>query len=168
MRRFIGITVLLVCGGAAEVARAEPADGVTPTVLSRGTYEEFKVKADSDDFDFKAKAQTAMDIVVRRHEYDVGSTTGWHAHPGPVFITVIAGTLTVYEWDDPTCTPIVLRAGETYPYPNGDGYVDSGSGHVVRNESGAPAVDVSVITAPVGGAFRTDLPKEQQPSACPF
>jgi hypothetical protein len=40
--------------------------------------------------------------------------------------------------------------------PN-NAFVDDGSGHVVRNESGAPAQDISVITAPVGGKFRTDL-----------
>ncbi len=37
-------------------------------------------------------------------------------------------------------------------------FVDEGSGHVVRNETDAPAQDISVITAPVGGAFRTNLP----------
>jgi hypothetical protein len=39
----------------------------------------------------------------------------------------------------------------------GHGFVDTGDGHIVRNESGQPAQDVSVIFAPVGGAFRTEL-----------
>ena len=30
-------------------------------------------------------------------------------------------------------------------------------GHMVRNESGQPAQDVSVIIAPTGGAFRGEL-----------
>jgi hypothetical protein len=38
----------------------------------------------------------------------------------------------------------------------GQGFVDNGHGHVVRNESEEPAQDVSVITAPVGGTFRSD------------
>ena len=38
-----------------------------------------------------------------------------------------------------------------------DGFVDNGRGHMVRNESGQPAQDVSVIIAPVGGAFRDEL-----------
>jgi hypothetical protein len=66
-----------------------------------------------------------------------------------VFITVTKGTLTYYERDDPTCSPHVVTAG--------NGFVDDGVGHVVRNESGQPAQDISVITAPVGGAFRTNL-----------
>jgi len=37
------------------------------------------------------------------------------------------------------------------------GYVDSGSGHIARNETGATAVDISVIMAPVGAVFRSEL-----------
>ena len=66
-----------------------------------------------------------------------------------MFITVTSGTLTFYEYDDPTCTPIVVTAGE--------GYVDSGRGHIGRNETGSPATDISVIIAPVGAAFRAEL-----------
>jgi RNA polymerase sigma-70 factor, ECF subfamily len=79
-----------------------------------------------------------------------GGSTGWHAHPYPVFITVVSGTLTFYEFDDPTCTPIVVTAGQ--------GYVDAGHGHIGRNETAQPAVDISVIMAPVGAAFRAEVP----------
>ena len=50
--------------------------------------------------DFQANAKSQIDFVVRRHDYDVGSTTGWHSHPGPVFITVTPGQLTYDEYDD--------------------------------------------------------------------
>jgi hypothetical protein len=66
-----------------------------------------------------------------------------------VFITVLKGMLTFYEYDDPTCTPNVVRAGE--------GYVDDGHGHIGVNDSDQPALDVSVILAPVGLAFRGEL-----------
>ena len=89
---------------------------------------------------------------MRQHDYDTHSTTGWHSHPGPVFITVTQGTLTYYERDDPTCTPHVVSADS----PN-NAFVDDGGGHVVRNESDQLAQDISVITAPVGGTFRTNL-----------
>ena len=98
---------------------------------------------------FKAEAKQPIDVVVRRHDYAVGSSTGWHAHPYPVFITVISGQLTFYEYDDPTCTPHVVTAGQ--------GYVDSGKGHIGRNESGAPAADISVIMAPTAAPFRAEL-----------
>jgi quercetin dioxygenase-like cupin family protein len=142
-------TALLALAGFVAITRAEPPSGVTPTLLARGTYEAFKVRSDEQGpIDFKAAAKARSDLVVRSHEYAPHSTTGWHRHPGPVFITVTQGTLTYYLYDDPTCTPHTVAAGE--------GFVDDGRGHVVRNETDQPAQDVSVITAPVGGPFRTE------------
>jgi hypothetical protein len=141
---------LLALAVSVAVTMASPPSGVTPTVLARGTYDAFKVKSSPNSpVDFKAKAKSPIDLVVRRHDYAVGSTTGWHTHPGPVFITVTVGQLTYYERDDRTCTGHVVSAGH--------GFVDNGRGHIVRNESGQPAQDVSVIIAPVGGAFRGEL-----------
>jgi len=91
-----------------------------------------------------------MDMVVQTHDYKAGASTGWHTHPGPVFITVIEGEVTFYEVDDPNCSPKVVHAGE--------GYVDTGHGHIGRNESGSPAKDVTVAIAPVGAPFRGELP----------
>jgi hypothetical protein len=142
--------VLLVLAALGAVALASPAIGVTPTLLARGTYDAFKVRSNPQGpVDFKAKAKAPIDIVVRRHDYAPGSSTGWHTHPGPVFITVVEGEVTFYEYDDPTCTPVVVKAGE--------GYVDTGRGHIGRNETDQPARDVTVIVAPVGGAFRGEL-----------
>ena len=130
---------------------ASPPSGVTPTLLARGSYSDFKVASFPDNGGlFKAEAKGPIDVVVRKHEYLDGGSTGWHQHPYPVFITVVSGQLTFYDANDPTCTPTVVSAG--------GGYVDSGKGHLVRNESGAPAVDISVIMAPVGGVFRSELP----------
>ncbi len=141
---------LVVLAAVAAVALASPPSGVTPTILARGTYDSFKVKSAPDSpVDFKAKAKSPVDIVVRKHDYAVGSYTGWHSHPGPVFITVTLGQLTYYEYDDPACAPHVVSAGH--------GFVDNGRGHIVRNESGQLAQDVSVIIAPVGGVFRGEL-----------
>jgi len=140
------------------IARASTPSGVKATVLARGTYEPFHVKTDAHSLiDFQAKAKSHVDFVVRSHEYEPNGSTGWHAHPGPVFITVVEGTLTFYEAGDPTCSPRVVTAGQ--------GYVDTGRGHIGRNESGGKAKDVSVILAPVNLPFRTEL---DPPGNCPF
>jgi len=142
---------VLVFTMCAMLARASPAVGVTPTLIGRATYEPFKVKTDQDSLvDFEAKAKSHLDMVVRIHDYAVGGSTGWHTHPGPVFINVIQGQVTFYEADDPTCTPHIVSAGQ--------GYVDTGHGHLGRNETGVPARDVSVILAPVNLPFRGELP----------
>jgi quercetin dioxygenase-like cupin family protein len=140
----------LLVASAVVVAMASPASGVAPTLLSRGSFDAFKLMSNPDNGGLvKLEAKAPVDVVVRQHAYQPGSTTGWHAHPYPVLITVKEGTLTFYEYDDPTCTPIVVSAGH--------GYVDSGRGHVARNETDQPALDISVILAPVGAAFRTEL-----------
>jgi Cupin domain len=142
-------TALLALVASVDITKAEPPSGVTPTLLARGTYDDFKVRSDQQGpIAFEAQAEAPIDAVVRRHDYDPHSTTGWHRHPGPVFVTVTLGTLTHYDYDDPTCTPHTVSAGQ--------GFVDDGRGHVVRNETDQPAQDMSVIIAPVGGPFRTD------------
>ena len=146
----VAAIVATACLAAAvNVAMASPPSGVTPTLLARGTYDSFKVMSQQGPGMFKAEAKAPIDVVVRRHDYAPGGSTGWHSHPYPVFVTVITGQITFYEYDDPTCTPHVVSAGE--------GYVDSGRGHIGRNETTQPATDVSVIMAPVGGAFRGEL-----------
>lgn len=146
-------TSVVVCGlvlGAVATARADPAAGVTPNLIGRGTYSAFNLQAEPASLAFSAASKGPIDIVVRTHDYAPGSSTGWHSHPGPVFITVLEGRVTFYEKDDPTCTPKVVSKGE--------GYVDTGRGHIGRNESGAPAKDVTVFFAPVSLPFRGELP----------
>ena len=141
------LCMLVLC--PCMTTRADPAVGVTPTLIGRATYGAFDVRGDPRFLAFSAQAGQPVDIVVRTHDYAPGSSTGWHTHPGPVFITVLEGKVTFYERDDPTCTPRVVSKGE--------GYVDTGHGHIGRNESGAPARDVTVFVAPVGLPFRGEL-----------
>jgi quercetin dioxygenase-like cupin family protein len=147
---FFVALVLLALAAFVAITKAEPPSGVTPTILARGTYDGFNVRSDPQGTiaDFRAHSTDPIDIIVRQHDYAPRSTTGWHTHPGPIFITVTKGELTFYELDDP-CTPHVVTAGH--------GFVDSGHGHVVLNTSDQPAQDISVISAPVGGVFRTNI-----------
>lgn len=143
--------LVLVVTVYAILAWASPAVGVTPTLIGRATYEPFRVTSDPHSLvDVDVKAKSHVDIVVRTHDYAVDGSTGWHTHPGPVFINVIQGQVTFYEADDPMCTPHVVSEGQ--------GYVDTGRGHLGRNETGQPAKDVTVILAPVNLPFRGELP----------
>ncbi|RPJ70934.1 MAG: cupin domain-containing protein [Acidobacteria bacterium] len=165
MKKWISLPAALAIVGYALVGWAQTTPPMIGFVeLVRGTYEPFKVRATGETvnegdprLEFKAEAKTPMDMVVRQFTYQPGADTGWHAHPGPVFITVKTGTLTFYEYDDPTCTPIVVEAGH--------GYVDTGRGHMARNETGGVAEDVTVVIAPVGVGFRTTL--DPRMDSCP-
>jgi len=162
------LCLLVIFVAYTAITWAGPAQGVTATVIGRATYSRFKVKFGSSEserehnnspvsLDFMAQAKPGMDMVVRTFDYLPGSTTGWHTHPGPVFINVISGSVTFYELDDPTCTPKVVMAGQ--------GYVDTGHGHIGRNETGLPAKDVTISIVPIG---ETQLRENIQGKYCFF
>jgi hypothetical protein len=75
---------------------------------------------------------------------------------------VTLGSVTVYDGDDPTCTPHVYTATSS-----NNSFVDPGDGHVhiVRDESGAPAQAIAVQLIPAGGETRIDA---ADPGNCPF
>lgn len=147
----LGAVILIALAAFVAVTKANPASGVTGTLLARGTYDGFNVRSDPHGSiaDFRAHSTDPVDVVVQRHDYAAGANTGWHQHPGPIFITVTQGTLTFYEYNDPTCTPHV--------YSQGQGFVDTGDGHIGFNRTDQPASDVAVAIAPVGAQFRSEL-----------
>jgi hypothetical protein len=162
------LCLFLVAVAYTAITWAGPPVGVTATLIGRSTFGRFKVKTPSQEsagehnkgqvsLDFMAQAKPGMDMVIRTFDYLPGSTTGWHTHPGPVFINVISGAVTFYELDDPTCTPKVVTAGQ--------GYVDTGHGHIGRNETGLPAKDVTISIVPVG---ETQLRQDIQGKYCFF
>ncbi len=154
-------------GTATEAATPAPlftlSSGSQSTLLGRATFADpsdptFKVKRISGDWHAEVKATPNLDIAVQRIVFQPGGQSGWHRHPGPVFIEVASGTMTFYMSDDPTCTPMVRSAGQ--------GYLDVGEhAHIARNESGAPAENIVVYLAPQGAALRIDAP---DPGTCPF
>jgi hypothetical protein len=139
------------------------ASGSKSTLLGRATFsdpadETFKVKRITGDWHVEIKAKPAFDIAVQNIVFEPGGYSGWHSHPGPVFIQVVKGTMTFYESDDPKCTAIVRTAGQ--------GYLDKGDhAHIARNETTAKAENVVTYFAPPGAALRIDQPS---PGNCPF
>ena len=137
--------------------------GSTSTLLGRATFADpdnqtFDVKRITGDWHMEIKAKPAFDIAVQSILFQPGSQSGWHRHPGPVFIQVASGTMTFYESDDPTCTPIVKTAGQ--------GFLDVGDdAHIARNETALPATNVVTYFAPPGAVLRIDAPN---PGNCPF
>jgi quercetin dioxygenase-like cupin family protein len=100
-----------------------------------------------------------LDVVTQKITIAPGGHTGWHSHPGPVFVTITAGTMTFYDGDDPTCTPV--------DYATGDTFIDKGMGHVhiARNEGTTDLVLYATYLLPVGAPLRTDEPA---PGNCAF
>ena len=133
--------------------------GTSSTLIGRATFADaFKIKRTTGDWQLEIKAKDPLDVAVQSIMFQPGGQSGWHSHPGPVFIQVVSGTMTFYESDDPTCSPIVRTAGQ--------GFLDVGEhAHIARNESAAPATNVVTYFAPPGAALRIDQPA---PGTCSF
>jgi len=110
------------------------------------------------EWELKTKVKGDSDVYVVQNTFPPGAHSGWHTHPGPSLITVTSGALTVYEASDPTCTPIIYTAGQSF--------TDIGCGdiHLIRNEGSVNAVTVVVQIVPAGAPRRIDEPA---PSNCP-
>lgn len=153
----VGATV--VAAISVGLVWATPGSGTISTLIGRATFEEaFKVKRGLGDWEVEVEAKPALDIAVQRIVFQPGGQSGWHSHPGPVFISVVEGTMTFYESDDPDCAPVVRHAGQ--------GFLDVGDhAHIARNETLEPATNVVTYLAPPGAALRIDQPN---PGNCPF
>jgi quercetin dioxygenase-like cupin family protein len=107
------------------------------------------------------KVNNADQTVVQQIVLSPGGQTGWHSHPGPVFVLVKTGALTIYSGDDPACGSRTYTAGQSF--------IDSGQGHVHIgwNESASEDLELWAvyIDVPPGEAFRIDAPA---PGNCPF
>ena len=93
----------------------------------------------------------ASDLYVQQNTWQPGGSTGWHTHPGPSFVIVTQGSVTVYEGGDPSCTPHVYTANTPT-----NSFLDTGGGdvHLIRNETGAVAQTIAVQLIPAS-ATRT-------------
>ena len=149
--------VMLAATISAGLLRATTGSGTSSTLLGRGTFDAFHVNREADALHVEVEAQTGLDIATQMITFQPGGKSGWHRHPGPVFITVMSGTMTFYDSGDPDCSPVVRTAGQ--------GFVDVGEhAHIAVNQSGAPAVNVVTYFAPVGAPLRIN---QDQPANCP-
>ena len=166
----IALLTVVVCAGRPVEATAP--SGVTFTVLSRATVPKFdarrRFRQESDDMDrrrskiwkIELEATRMIDVVTVLFTVQPGGHSGWHTHPGPAFFTVRAGTLTMYEGDDPACAPQLFPAGTGSIEAANSGHI-----HMLRNEAGSVAETVVTFLVPVGAPIRTDLP---DPGNCSF
>jgi len=152
-----GVTAMLNCPGTAS---ATPSKDFVSDV-GRSFFGNIRGlgRTDIDGAEAKITATEPSDVYVVRNTVAPGGYSGWHTHPGPSVVLVKTGTATVYDGDDPTCTPV--------RYPAGTGFIDAGGGHVhmVRNEGSGQLVTFAFQIVPAGDGRRIDAPS---PGYCPF
>jgi quercetin dioxygenase-like cupin family protein len=150
----------------AVPARATPACGFTSTNLlapvAAGHFASgllnLGCESETPKWELELKVQGDSDLYVVQNTWQPGGRTGWHTHPGPSLITVIEGTLTVYDAADRTCTPQTYTVGQSF--------TDIGCGdiHNIVNNTAAEAKTVVVQLVPAGQPRRIDEPA---PGNCP-
>lgn len=140
---------------ASTVSATPPVPGVTTTILVQSTVAPLKINFHSywpTRWGARLKTVGTSDAYVVDNKFAVGSDTGWHSHPGPSLVFVVAGTVTNYSSDDPKCSP--------HAYSAGSNFVDSGGtdSHLLRNEGSVPAETIAVQLLPTGSTRRIDEP----------
>ena len=150
---------IALCLTPAGDAGATPGSGVTPRIVAVGVLpDEVRTKLKGHHDDGFGDGTAVEDIMVVEFTIAPGGYFGWHRHGGPVWVVVQAGTLTLYDADDPTCTGTTHGAGSAF--------LDPGNHvHNARNETGAPVVVYGTFMLPEDGALRVDA---VDPGVCPF
>jgi quercetin dioxygenase-like cupin family protein len=151
------VAIVGVAAYAAGTVLATPVSGVTSTLFAVGQFDEINTKTISSHWQASVRTKGESDIHVLENRIAPGGTFGWHSHPGPSFVIVKTGALTLYRADDPHCTPQVIEAGS--------GFVDQGGDvHLVRNEGNIETVVYVTSLVPRGATRRIDEPS---PGNCP-
>ncbi len=142
MRRSWWATLLalaLSVAVAGTVFAIHPPGGVSATLLARGTLAE-TVKVNVDDVKIQTKG--AVDVATLQVTFATGGSAGWHIHPGPVFVVIQSGELSVWNED---CEKETYGVGETF-FEFGPEM-----SMLVKNESAStPAVVIGTFIVPVG------------------
>jgi quercetin dioxygenase-like cupin family protein len=141
-----GVATIALIAAFVTPASGTPPSGLTPQLLGRGTVASgFRIHVDG----IHVSSNGPVDFVDEHLIFTPGGTTGWHVHPGPVFVIVESGTVTKYSAD---CT--VNR------YSAGQAFVERGPDDVnmVRNETASTAETLVTFITPVGAAPRDDVP----------
>src|SRR4051794_25490699 len=90
------LAVALGVGLHTATVRATPST-ISTTILAKSRSGDSALKAHTlpaDIWQGKIQTRGASDVYVVDNKLRPGGTTGWHSHPGPSLIEVVAGTVT--------------------------------------------------------------------------
>jgi quercetin dioxygenase-like cupin family protein len=125
-----------------------PVGGFVSTLLARGSFSDpidLTVRLKGDHGTNVVHVNDMGDMVMSRITIPANRSLPWHSHPGPAFVTVTSGTLTLVDGE--TC--------EARPYGAGASFVDAGQGHVHTAYNGGSTevvLHVTYVGVPAGTA----------------
>jgi quercetin dioxygenase-like cupin family protein len=148
-----GAFVACAFGGfALGLAWATPGRDITFTpIVGPAVMGDVDTRAETNDWESEVRIKGLSDIYVTTITIKPGGYSGWHSHPGPSFIAVKSGELTIYC----ACEDPIMRT----VHPAGSALVeDAYCVHNVVNEGDTDLVFVVVQIVPLGAPRRIDEP----------
>ena len=133
-----------------RVAWATPAQGFFTTLIAGPVaMEEIDIKSNTDDHKIKIQTRGEWEARVVNLRIVPGGNSGWHSHPGAVFVVVKAGTITFHYAD-----------GTSAVHPAGTGFVEDADDVALAENKGTTDVEAVVLfLTRAGEAPRTDEPQ---------
>jgi hypothetical protein len=131
-RMFAIAGLATVCGAgaafAAHVSEVDPATVPTGALAAHNKVDDIRISSIA-----RAVEDGRADVFVTHARFTPGQDTGWHTHPGPVFVQVVKGSLTYQDARHGQCHEATYEAGQ--------GFFDRGHGHVHRAFAGASGAE---------------------------
>jgi hypothetical protein len=143
LKRTLAVAGVLSVGGAgaalaAHVTQVDPATVPTGFLAAHNKVEGIRISSLA-----RAVKHGRADVFIQHARLVANEATGWHTHPGPVFVEVVRGSVTYEEAAHGECRRVTYDAGE--------GFFDRGFGHVHRAIAGPDGADFyPVYVLPAG------------------
>jgi hypothetical protein len=132
MRLFAIVGVATVCSAgvalATHVTEVDPEGVPTGFLAAHNKVEGIKISSIA-----RAVEHGKADVFIQHVSFEPNQDTGWHTHPGPVFVEVVKGSLTYEDAHDGKCRRLT--------YHKGQGFFDRGGGHVHHAVAGAQGAE---------------------------
>ena len=162
-KHFPVVALLAMSVATTSGANATPASGFVPSPIVNGHFGTLNINTAENrtgHWGLILKTLDDTDVGSDRLTVQPGGYSGWHAHPGPVLVTVTQGSVDWYDGSDPVCPAHHDSAGQSF-------IENAYRIHNVRNPSGSQVAEFIAVTIKpegfVGPAFRLD---ETEPSNC--
>ena len=140
-----------------EASQETTSSGTVGVILARASLgdAETEIKWNGE----VAKVEGPTDLVLQEITIQPGGNTGWHTHGGMAIVTIVSGTLSLFDSENPC---------DGHDYPAGKAFVDPGSGHVhIARNLGTTPVSVRVqYILNAGQAIRIDAPAPAGAELC--
>jgi quercetin dioxygenase-like cupin family protein len=158
MNRMLAIAGVVTVAGAGaafatHVSQVDPATVPTGFLAAHNKVEGIRIASLA-----RAVDDGKADVFVQHVSFTANQDTGWHSHPGPVFVQVVRGLLIYEDALHGKCRRIIYRAGE--------GFFDRGFGHVHHAVAGPEGAEFYPVYVLPPGSTTHLIPGATPPAEC--